>query len=105
MNYEQMALLYKVMADKNRLEIIDILSCGPLCACDILEHFNVSQPTLSHHMKQLKSANIVESWKDGTKVMYRLNDETARYIKSMINQLFTENERCPCHSIKGDCCS
>lgn len=54
MNYEEMSVILKALADPKRLKIIDLLSCGSLCACDILDHFEFTQPTLSHHMKVLK---------------------------------------------------
>lgn len=53
MNYEDMSKTLKALADPKRLKIIDLLSCGSLCACDILDHFDFTQPTLSHHMKVL----------------------------------------------------
>ena len=104
MNYEQMASLFKVMSDRNRIEIIDLLSCGPLCACDILAHFNVTQPTLSHHMKQLKEADMVTSWKEGTKVMYALNKEKMTDVLQFTQQLVTESERCVCVQINSEGC-
>lgn len=42
--YKDLSKTLKTIGDKNRLEIIDLLSCGELCACDLLEHFSFSQP-------------------------------------------------------------
>ena len=53
MSYKELSAILKVLSDSSRLEILDLLSCGELCACDLLEHFQFSQPTLSHHMKSL----------------------------------------------------
>ena len=50
-----------------RLEILDLLSCGELCACDLLAYFQFSQPTLSHHMKILVDNELASTRKDGTK--------------------------------------
>lgn len=50
MTYKELATYLKVLSDSSRLEILDLLSCGELCACDLLEHFQFSQPTLSYHM-------------------------------------------------------
>lgn len=100
MDYERFAKILKVMSDKSRLEIIDMLSCGELCACDILEHFDFSQPTLSHHMKQLKDCGLISSYKDGTKVMYVLNDVLCKEIMALQNELFNASERCVCHLSK-----
>ena len=63
MNYENYGQMLKAMADPNRLKIIDLLSCGSLCACDILDHFDFTQPTLSHHMKVLQAAGIISARK------------------------------------------
>ncbi|UTH14114.1 ArsR/SmtB family transcription factor [Macrococcus equipercicus] len=105
MDYERLSAVFKVLSDRNRLEIIDLLSCGPLCACDILKHFNVTQPTLSHHMKQLKDMDIVTSWKEGTRVMYALNCETTNRTMQFIDQLFTDSNHCMCGQItKESCC-
>ena len=64
-DYEGNAKILKALADPNRLKIVDILSCGELCACEILEHFEFTQPTLSHHMKVLAEAGLVNVRKDG----------------------------------------
>ncbi len=53
MSYKELSTILKVLSDPSRLEILDLLSCGELCDCDLLEHFQFSQPTLSHHMKLL----------------------------------------------------
>ncbi|HGZ6864642.1 TPA: As(III)-sensing metalloregulatory transcriptional repressor ArsR, partial [Staphylococcus aureus] len=53
MSYKELSTILKILSDPSRLEILDLLSCGELCACDLLEHFQFSQPTLSHHMKSL----------------------------------------------------
>lgn len=59
MTYKELATYLKVLSDSSRLEILDLLSCGELCACDLLEHFQFSQPTLSYHMKALVKTNLV----------------------------------------------
>ena len=51
--YVEKAETFKVLSDANRLQIIDMLSCGEMCVCKILEKFNITQPTLSHHLKVL----------------------------------------------------
>ena len=43
--YIEKAEMFKVLSDSNRLQIIDMLSCGEMCACKILEKFNIKQPT------------------------------------------------------------
>ena len=60
MNYEETSRRLKAMSDPKRMKIIHLLSKGTLCACEVLEHFDFTQPTLSHHMKVLENAGIVE---------------------------------------------
>ncbi|MBP8965086.1 MAG: winged helix-turn-helix transcriptional regulator, partial [Flexilinea sp.] len=44
--YSEYAPIFKALSDETRLKIVDMLSCGEMCACDILTEFNISQPTL-----------------------------------------------------------
>lgn len=60
------AILRKVLADENRLAIVRMVgNCGEVCACDLLADLNISQPTLSHHMKVLCSCGIVRCRQEG----------------------------------------
>lgn len=98
-NYEDDAKILKSISDPKRLQILDILSCGERCACDILEHFDFTQPTLSHHMKVLAESNIVSIRKDGLWSYYSLNlNQCNKIILSLMN-IFTESEDCICRSI------
>lgn len=86
MNYEDMSKTLKALADPKRLKIIDLLSCGSLCACDILDHFDFTQPTLSHHMKVLEKAGVVLVTKEGTWHHYQLTDVFIdQFMGSMMN--------------------
>ena len=51
--------IFKALGDPKRAMIVDMLSCGELCACKILEKFDMSQSTLSHHMKILCECGLV----------------------------------------------
>ena len=51
----------KALSDETRLKIIDMLSCGEMCACEILEELSISQPTLSYHMKILSESNLMNT--------------------------------------------
>ena len=104
MSYQELATILKVLSDPSRLEIIDLLSCGELCACDLLEYFQFSQPTLSHHMKSLVDKKLVLSRKEGNKHMYRLNHEIFDHVNHNLNLINTSNERCVCKNMKqGEC--
>ena len=61
--YTETAEVFKAFCDENRIRILEILKSGEKCGCKLLEKLNVTQPTLSHHMKILCDAGIVESKK------------------------------------------
>lgn len=94
--YSEEAELFKILSDSNRLKIIDMLSCGEMCACKILEKFDITQPTLSHHMKVLIDSGLVESRKESNWVYYKLKKETFKKLIDFI-QLITNNKNdCIC---------
>ncbi len=89
-DYKERSSLFKALADPNRIMIVDMLSCGELCACTILEAFNLSQPTLSHHMKILCGAGLVNPRKDGKWTHYSLNRERFSELISFIDRISTD---------------
>ena len=100
------AELFKALSDKNRLMIVDMLSCGELCACVILEKFQITQPTLSHHMKTLCESKLAIGRKEGKWMYYSLNDEAAQSLKAFLDEATTAKEYDVCHEVtyKEDCC-
>ena len=104
--YKEYTPLFKALSDPNRLMIVDMLSCGELCACVILEKFNITQPTLSHHMKNLSKSGLVDGRKDGKWMYYSLNSETAQRLKTFLGEVTTTKANCICHEInlEEDCC-
>jgi len=104
MSYKELSSIFKIFSDPSRLEILDLLSCGELCACELLEHFQFSQPTLSHHMKTLIDNNLVTTRKNGNKHMYQLNHAILDDITQNLKVINTSNQRCLCKSMKsGEC--
>ena len=63
----------KALTDENRLAIMLALQHGEKCGCDLLEELNITQPTLSHHMKILSDCELVQSRKDGKWTFYEIN--------------------------------
>ena len=98
MNYEKEALVFKALSDTNRLKIIDMLSCSciEMCACHLLEKFDITQPTLSHHMKILIEAGIVNSRKQGSWCYYFLNQEKIFQVVSFMSNFTIVNGNCTC---------
>ncbi len=86
---EQLAQILKALADPTRLQILAMLkrpgccSMGPkggLCACDIEGQLKLSQPTISHHMKVLREAGLVDAEKIGQWMWYRRNEAAMKRL-------------------------
>lgn len=78
MKAQNVAQICKALGDANRLEIIEMLSDGERCGCKLLEHFEITQPTLSHHMKILVECGLVNDRKEGKWHQYSLNRDTMK---------------------------
>ncbi|KUO73546.1 MAG: ArsR family transcriptional regulator [Clostridia bacterium BRH_c25] len=96
LEYDENTKIIKALSDSSRLKIIDILSCGERCACDILEYFEFTQPTLSHHMKVLMECGIVESRKEGLWSYYSLNSTNCNKLILFLMNLITDTDDCIC---------
>lgn len=73
MDFSEAALICKALGDSNRLQIIELLTSGEKCTCELLEHFNITQPTLTHHMMILSECGLLKSRKEGRKTFYELD--------------------------------
>lgn len=87
MNTIDYALIFKALGDSNRLLIVQMLSGGDKCACKLLEKFDITQPTLSHHMRILQECGLVNVRKEGKWSHYSLNENTLKCFKTFINSL------------------
>ena len=70
----------KALADETRLRMLDLLlqHGEPLCVCEITEQFDLSQPTISHHLRLLREAGLIGGERRGTWMYYALTDEGRR---------------------------
>lgn len=102
---KEFVLIFKALADETRLKIVEMLSCGEMCACDILESFQITQPTLSYHLKILTDCGIVKSRKEGSWIWFCNNEEIVEMIKDFWTLITTGNEACICYNSKevGKC--
>jgi ArsR family transcriptional regulator len=71
---EKTAKILRVLGDSNRLKIIELLRNGEMCQCDIIPLIGQSQPTVSRHLKLLEQHGVLESRKEGVKVLYKIRD-------------------------------
>ena len=95
--YIDTAKMLRAISDPKRLRIVDMLSCGELCACKILEEFHITQPTLSHDMKVLSEAGIIKQKREGKNIYYSLNDEALIAMHQTLGQMFEDKPDCICH--------
>jgi ArsR family transcriptional regulator, arsenate/arsenite/antimonite-responsive transcriptional repressor len=73
---ETLAATFKALADPTRVAIVNRLSTADtVCVCDLTAAFDLSQPTISHHLRVLRDAGLVESERRGTWAYYRLVPE------------------------------
>lgn len=96
MNTIDIAMLCKALGDSNRLQIVQMLSDGEMCACRLLEQFEITQPTLSHHMKILCECGLVDVRKEGKWSHYSLNCETLAAFQQFISVLSCSKEKDRC---------
>jgi DNA-binding transcriptional ArsR family regulator len=66
---------FKALADPTRIRILNLLAVSPepVCVCDLVEHFPLGQPTISHHLKILRDVGFVVAERRGTFMHYRVN--------------------------------
>jgi Predicted transcriptional regulators len=97
--YEKNAKVFKAFCDENRLMILELLQTGEKCACKLLEDLNISQSTLSHHMKILCDSGVVNARKEGKWTHYSINIEGSIYAKELlekITELYVTEQNCTC---------
>lgn len=64
---------FRALADPTRRRILELLRDGDLTAGELAEHFDISKPSLSHHLATLKSAGLVSDERRGQNIVYSLN--------------------------------
>ena len=77
----------KAFCDENRIRILQILKDGEKCACRLLEALNITQPTLSHHMKTLLDSGVVNGRKEGKWMYYSISEEGLKKAQEYIDYL------------------
>ena len=99
MDERKTALLFKAFGDENRIRILKLLGSEEKCACRLLEQMHISQPTLSHHMKILCDAGIVQGRKEGKWMHYRICPQGIQAAQAFLGSLSASDsadENKPC---------
>ena len=85
---ERMAGIAKALADPVRLQLVDVLRkhAGTVCVCELIPLFDLSQSTVSHHLKILRRAGIVDSERRGLWAYYYVNPETMEELSAWLTR-------------------
>jgi len=87
-----MSDVWSALADPTRRKILSLLKKQDMNAGEIAEHFNMTKPSISHHLSQLKQANLVTADKQGQNVIYSLNISVFEEILQLVSELAHREE-------------
>ena len=79
----ELARVFKAMGEPVRLRLVSLIAShagGEACVCDLTDAFDVSGPTISHHLKVLREAGVIEGDRRGTWIYYRVRPDTLRLL-------------------------
>ena len=83
----RLARIAKALGDPVRLQLVDVLRkhAGTVCVCELLPLFDISQPTLSHHLKKLRDAGIVDSERRGLWAYYYVTPDALEELSAWLS--------------------
>lgn len=97
---KKLAGIFKAFCDENRIRILKLLQTGEKCACVLLDDLQITQPTLSHHMKILCDSGVVVGRREGKWTHYSISPEGAaraiEYLKALTTTNCTAENDPPC---------
>ena len=88
MDREKLVAAFKALSDPRRLAIVEMLADGELCVCDLVSRLELSQPLVSHHLRELKRAGLVLDRRRGVWSFNRLDPEALARFKETLDALF-----------------
>ncbi len=92
-DYVADAKVFKAFCDVNRLQILELLRSGEKCACVLLEDLQISQSTLSYHMKILCDSGIVVGRTEGKWTHYAISDQGSQKAQALLAELTRKSTR------------
>ncbi|MGI6272514.1 MAG: ArsR/SmtB family transcription factor [Anaerohalosphaeraceae bacterium] len=98
--YEAKAEMVQAVAHPIRLAIIDYLSKGEQCVCDIVDHVSAQRSNVSRHLSVMVKAGLLNSRKDGLKVMYSLRTPCILSFLSCVDEMLRERISCQAAMLK-----
>jgi len=87
---DQLSRVLKALGDPVRLRLLSLIGAhagGEACVCELVDRFDLSQPTISHHLKVLREAGLIESERRGTWVYYRALSGVLEQLAGMLSPL------------------
>ena len=84
---KQITVIFKALCDENRVQIFRLLQGGERCACHLLEEMELTQPTLSHHMKILCDSGLVVGRKEGKWMHYSISPEGTKVAMDCLKEI------------------
>ena len=107
LNEKKIAMIFKAFCDENRIRILKLLTTGEKCACKLLEEINITQPTMSHHMKILCDSGIVIGRKEGKWMQYSLDIDVMNEVYKTVGRLMIPGDyagllNCNCNTEKEE---
>ncbi len=81
--------VFKALADGTRFDVYRLIAAqdAPICACDIVDRFDVSQPTIAHHLKVLREARLITSSRQGIWAYYHVNPACVDVLRLVVDDL------------------
>jgi ArsR family transcriptional regulator, arsenate/arsenite/antimonite-responsive transcriptional repressor len=109
MSCEEAAVLFKLLGDKTRLMMVSLLSVDNVCVCEFVDIFQMSQPSVSQHLRKLRDKGLVKERKQGQWVFYSLDEDSVYFplAKALISELPDPREKLEQLEAQGrrvDCC-
>lgn len=83
----QLAAVFRVLGEPARLQLLSLIAAQPnqeVCACELVEPLGLSQPTVSHHLKVLYAAGLVDKQRRGTWIYYRIVQERLTMLREVL---------------------
>lgn len=92
MDNKRVAVMFKAFCDENRVQILQLLRDGEKCACRILDEMQITQPTLSHHMKILCDSGVVVGRKEGKWMHYSISEDGLENVMNYLEKLMEKED-------------
>ena len=88
-NEAQLELLFKALADRTRLRLLNLLAAGEVCVCFFVEVLGESQPKISRHLAYLRRAGVVAARREGKWMHYRITTPDNEHAARVFNEVMT----------------